>query len=145
MRTRIKRLLVVLAALAVITVHAIPSSASAASSYGPYLIINDHSHMCPDVSGGNPTSGVQVQQWDCWGNADQALMQQWQEVQLGDNLVQFKNRATGKCIDDPGGSLIRGTILQQWDCWGGAMAGPRRRPCSAGAAAPPRPVLAGRR
>lgn len=86
-----------------------------------YRIRNAQTNKCLDIPGGDPANGVQVQQWDCWGDADTAWMQQWQEVQLGNNLVQFRNRATGKCIDDPGGSLIRGIVLQQWDCWGKDM------------------------
>jgi hypothetical protein len=167
MRKRMNWLIVVFAALAAVT---IPTTASATTtSYGPYEFVNDHSHMCVDVPGGNPADKVQVQLWDCWrgdmqmwwldfntddyngtayyhirnvrtnecldvpyGDPTNGLqvqqmrcwdgqMQQWQLVQLGNNLVELKNRMSQKCLDDPFGSLNRGTILQQWDCWGGDM------------------------
>ncbi|SFR28416.1 Ricin-type beta-trefoil lectin domain-like [Lentzea waywayandensis] len=86
-----------------------------------YRIRNVQNGKCLDIPGGDPAWGVQVQQWDCWGSGNEGLMQQWQVFQLGNNQFYLKNRATGLCIDVPGGNTTSGAVLQQWNCWGGTM------------------------
>lgn len=84
---------------------------------------NVATNKCLDVPGGDPTSGVQIQQWDCWADGAAGQMQQWQSLPMDpqSSHVMLRNRLTGKCIDIPGGDRNPGVIVQQWDCWGGNM------------------------
>ncbi|MCA1991362.1 MAG: ricin-type beta-trefoil lectin domain protein [Coleofasciculus sp. S288] len=65
-------------------------------------------NRCLDVSGGNTTSGTQIQMWDCNGTA----AQQWS---FTDGVLRGIG---GKCLDVSGGNTANGTKIQLWDCNG---------------------------
>ncbi|WP_461024479.1 ricin-type beta-trefoil lectin domain protein, partial [Thalassiella azotivora] len=55
-------------------------------------------------------NGSSVQIWDC--NPGQSN-QTW--VRVGDS---YRNPASGRCLDNPGGRDVTGQRIQIWDCHG---------------------------
>ena len=95
---------------------------------GNYLIVNDASGKALDDPGGSKANGVSIIQYQLHG----APNQQWRLVHLppgpvvGDNYrFNIINVASGKALDDPGGSKANGVQIiqyqphqglnQQWD------------------------------
>jgi RHS repeat-associated protein len=62
---------------------------------------------CMSVADAGTANGSLVQMQDCTGSANQV----WEAYNGG-----LRNPASGRCLDDPGGSTVDGTDLQIWDC-----------------------------
>ena len=84
-------------------------------SGGYYEIVNRASGKCLDVQGQSLANGALVQQWGCWGGANQL----WKLVSVETGYYQIVNKNSGKCLDVKGQSLANGAQLQQWACWSG--------------------------
>jgi hypothetical protein len=74
-----------------------------------------HSLKCLDVDGASPYNGARVNQWDCWGGANQTFTA---TVQPNGAWV-FTALHSGKCLEIAGYSYSNGAPLQQNDCSGG--------------------------
>lgn len=116
-----KRILALLGA--VVALCALGTSPASAESVGPgpYIIMNNHSHLCVDVAYGSVSSGARVQQWDCYGGTPE----QWRFEYFGhvgsEPYYRVVNVNSNKCLDVRDGHLGNGGIIQQYDCWNGRM------------------------
>jgi hypothetical protein len=69
------------------------------------------SGKCLDVVGQSKANGAAVQEYDCWGGANQ----KW--TFPSDGTIRSVN--SGKCLTVPDANTANGTALMQWDCgWG---------------------------
>lgn len=100
---------------------------SVAATFGPYIIVADHSGRCLDVIGGPAATGngVRVQQWDCLGPAQ--TNQLWYFTEMGDGSYNIWAAHSGKCLDVVGGTgaIGDGTDVQQFSCLGPAQTNQR--------------------
>lgn len=83
---------------------------------GSYVkIVNRHSGLVLDISGGSTANGGKAIQWAYSGGANQ----QWQEVPVNGGY-ELVSRNSGLLLDDPGFSSSPGTQLDQWSNTNGA-------------------------
>ena len=88
---------------------------------GNYVIFNDASGKVLDDPGGSTANGTQIIQYQLHGG----LNQQWKLVHLYGPVVgdteryEIINVASGKALDDPGGSMANGTPIIQYQLHGG--------------------------
>jgi glucosylceramidase len=87
-----------------------------------YEITSKNSGLQLDVIGGPGATqdGVLIQQWPYWGGTNQI----WNVTPTQDGYFTISPQNSGKCLDviyTPGNNwgLSPGTLVQQWDCWGG--------------------------
>jgi glucosylceramidase len=88
--------------------------ADAGSGY--FNLINVHSGMALDDTGGSLTNGTQMQQYTITGTGNSN--QQWQLVSVGSGYYKIINRTSGLGLDLSGGSLSDSTSIQQYTVTG---------------------------
>lgn len=93
-----------------------PSAPTAFS--GTFEIVASNSGKCLDVDGQSTANGARVQQWDCWGGANQT----WKLTPQSDGTYQILSVNSEKALDVTGGTsaVNDGDSLEQWDWWDGA-------------------------
>jgi hypothetical protein len=77
-------------------------------------LISLNSGKCLDVSDISKESGAAIQQWDCWGGANQS----WTFVPQADGYYEIVSVNSGKCLDIANQNTSNGANLIQWDCAG---------------------------
>lgn len=88
---------------------------SATPALAENRLIAFHSGKCIDVAENSYNNGGNIQQWDCYGNANQ----RWVLEQADDGYHRIVSQHSGKCLDVAGVSYGNGANIQQWDCGGG--------------------------
>ncbi len=88
-------------------------SSSSGSAY--YHIVNRHSGLVMDVSGGSTTAGTNIIQWSNNGGDNQ----EWSLVSTSNGYYNLVNRHSGQLADVSGGSTTAGTNIIQWPSNGG--------------------------
>ena len=91
---------------------------------GYYQVVNRNvlnrtgQNLVWDVTGGPSALADQIaiELWSYVGGTNQ----QWMPASLGNGAYKFIARNSSKCLDVPGGSSALLTVLQQYDCNGGA-------------------------
>jgi hypothetical protein len=68
--------------------------------------------MCLDIKGGGTANGTTIVLYGCDHSASQ------QFIPRADGSLY--NPQSNRCVDDPAFSTTSGTVLQVWDCNGGA-------------------------
>lgn len=88
-------------------------------------LVDGNAGKCLDVAGGSTANGAKVQQWGCWGGANQLWAMVPSQVP---GYFTVRNLNSGKCLDVAGVSTvgnttiigrINGSTVQQWGCWNG--------------------------
>jgi len=85
---------------------------------------SETSDKCLDVDGRGPGGTAadlaNVQQYRCWGGANQ----HWRLVNLGTGYYEVRSQTSDKCLDvdgrGPGGTAADLANVQQYRCWDGA-------------------------
>lgn len=67
-----------------------------------------------DVNEFSEADGAKVQIWDYWGGTTQ----QWEIVEVEEDIYEFRARHSGKCLDASGDATTEGAALRQWTCNG---------------------------
>jgi len=82
-----------------------------------YSIICQASFKALDltVAGNVLDNGVNVQQWDWWGAANQL----WYLIPVGDGSNKIQSVLSWKVLDVTGQSMDNGANIQVWDDWNG--------------------------
>jgi mannan endo-1,4-beta-mannosidase len=82
---------------------------------GSGSLIARHSGKCLDVTGISQADHAALQQYRCWGGANQ----QFRFEPTSDGFYRLVAQHSGKCVDVVGQSLALKALLQQYSCWGG--------------------------
>jgi hypothetical protein len=84
---------------------------------GAYNLVSKNSGKCLDVDGASTSEGAGLQQWDCWGGANQ----KWTFKPVGSNAYEIISVNSGLALDVRGGpsATQNGILLQQWAVDGG--------------------------
>lgn len=86
------------------------------SSTSPVQVIAKSSGKCLDVRGVSTSAGATVQQWDCWGGANQA----WLFLASGDGSYEVESVNSGLSLNVDGNSSSNGVPIVQWPYSGAA-------------------------
>jgi streptogrisin C len=78
-------------------------------------IVNRHSGKCVDVPNAAASDGARLQQYDCWGGANQL----WRFEDVGGGYHRIVSQSSGKCLDIDGASTANGARIIQWTCHSG--------------------------
>jgi hypothetical protein len=81
-----------------------------------YYLINTFSGKVLDDPGFSTSNGVQMDQWQLSGGANQ----RWNLVGLSNGNDAIVNASSGKVLGDPGYSSANGTGMIQWQ-WNGGL------------------------
>jgi hypothetical protein len=81
---------------------------------GPNVLVNSHSGMVMDASGGSTAAGDPIIQWADNGGANQ----QWTLDLSSGDLYTLVNVNSGKCLGVPSASVTEGVQLEQLACDG---------------------------
>ncbi|GAB4004677.1 alpha-lytic protease prodomain-containing protein [Glycomyces albus] len=79
-------------------------------------IVNRNSGKCVDVPNSSTANGTGLQQYDCWGGANQS----WRLEDVGGGYYRIVSESSGKCMDIDGASTANGAGVIQWTCHDGA-------------------------
>jgi hypothetical protein len=79
---------------------------------GTYVIESNHSgdDMVIDDPGSSTTEGEDMDQW----YINNGTNQQWKLTNLGNNVVELVNVASGQCLEVAGGSKSNSALVDQW-------------------------------
>jgi mannan endo-1,4-beta-mannosidase len=91
-------------------------------------LIARHSGKCLDIAGADVNNYARLQQWTCWGGANQ----RFRFESTSDGFYRIVATHSGKCLDVIGQSLALKAQLQQYTCWGGANQQFRFEPTDSG-------------
>lgn len=76
----------------------------------PLQLIAKNSGKCLDVRGISTSPGAVVQQWSCWGNANQ----KWQITPAGNGTYELKSVNSGLALNVSDASQSAGAAIVQW-------------------------------
>jgi Ricin-type beta-trefoil lectin domain-like len=104
--------------MAVVAMAGASVGTASARIYGPFEIVNAHTHLCLVVPGGNRASGTRLIQWGCNAayNDQQWVEDNCQATMDGVAITRLRNVYTRQCLDVPGNTSTRGVQLIQSPC-----------------------------
>ncbi len=112
--------------IAVLAGYAMPAPVAPPVTSGS--LVARHSGKCLDVTGAAPGNYASIQQYDCWGGANQ----RFRFEPTSDGFYRIVAQHSGKCLDVIGQSIALKAHLQQYTCWGGANQQFRFEPTDSG-------------
>jgi len=77
---------------------------------GKYYVVQAYSHFCLDDHGGGLLNNGPIDQDACAANTNT----QWSLNQVSPGVFKIQNTTSGGCLQDPGGSMSSGTVVNQW-------------------------------